>query len=239
MKGKPSARSWVHLFVVALLSSVSVACNGTADNSNTNGVGVPKLNVSGSIQNWPGGAATLRAVGSNTQNDYTVGQGNVSADGRFTLDLADPPDVPTPHGPFVCQAGATGTLELTPDTHPLEVTLVQSFRVADPANPDGLDLGEIRNLSGDPTGENDSTSAYYVYASAQGTLKGKCVFTGQSAQYDFDLDLKTGWNEVASVFTRTPTGLMTTNRTGTPPEGLKWVYYEFPSPPPPGPASVK
>ncbi len=204
------------VFVVGSLAACSTGTSSPGTSS------VVDLKVSGTADSWTGGAAVLRAFGTNRKDVEFVSQGSIAANGDFTLELPEPLSLPDLFGPLTCEVGETGELEVTPST--MRVSLVRSFRVTETPDLDDSGMGEVVYIKGDQAGSDGFTLGIYAYASTPGTVKGTCVFVDKTSTHTFDLTLAAGWNHIVVTFTDPTTNFVATYRTATLPADLRWTY---------------
>jgi hypothetical protein len=185
--------------------------------------------LNGTVENWIGQAATLRAELANTVADSAVlAEAPIGADGSFSLSLPGGEGVADHLGPMQgtsCEDGGTGMVEVTPST--LEVASV-SYRAYDSTDGNASLLGEVFQAV---RSEASSTIVYQIYAASSGTIKGSCVYTyedenGAGTTYTdtYDMNLVAGWNSFMFTFTENSS----TSSTGDVPATARWEYVEGP-----------
>jgi len=185
--------------------------------------------LSGTVENWIGQAATLKAELADTVDSAVLAEAPMGADGSFSLTLPGEEQVADYLGPMPgtsCEEdGGTGTVVVTPST--LEVASV-SYAAYDSADSNASLLGEVFHAV---RSEGSSTIVYQLYAASSGTVTGSCISTfedenGVEATYTrtYDMNLVAGWNDVMFTFTENSA----TSSTGNVPATARWEYVEGP-----------
>lgn len=190
--------------------------------------------ISGTVEDWTGGAATVRAeilTGTGDTGGPVLAEGTIDASGAFSLTLPGAETMgqylfPIESGP--CGEGSTGTIEVTPS--PLEIA-VPAFSVYSSADDAFIGfLAQVGVLPGSYVGVSQ------FYSALSGTVQGSCTIEGEGPDGEpltytliYALDLEPGWNDVISE----SAGFDTNIRTGAIPAGVSWQYLDNSSPPPP------
>jgi hypothetical protein len=185
--------------------------------------------ISGTVQDWTGGAATVRAVSHVGQQEVTLAEGTINANGTFSLTL---PGAET-MGPYLssvesfsCEDDANGEVVFTPS--PLRVLEFDPEFLVFSAD------GSIAHLW-----QEDEDGRVYVsqiYSASSATITGSCATYSYVDDepvpftYIWDLNLTAGWNDGISEITETGQNF----RTGAIPAGVgwQWRYGTVPLPPP-------
>lgn len=178
-------------------------------------------NFSGKIEYWakgdaiaPGEGGILATMYDGSDTDGTdLGFGSIKADGSFTFGL---------------QKGAVGVGGGLPPEQVLCAGLTRSNPQQNIANVDVMQVLAlyVDGLHARPGGGILINTAHpvpvrtpvytFVYASADGTLKGSCDLGDDAGPTSFDLDLRKGWNSVA----RDQSGF----KTAAIPQNAKWYF---------------
>ncbi len=233
-------RSW---FISGFFALLLTAC-AAGNTDGLDGTKPPTKVVSGTVQAWTEGKATVRAVASDygeVYRDVPLAKGNLEADGRFSLTLPPADDIPDnvvypAKFLFSCikgisggYEGETGSVEVVPAN--LGYVYLEAFAVFLP--------GTYANREGDlyyrgDGAETDATyNVLYLYATADGTVKGRCTTSagdnedGYDTSDSYDLTLKAGWNEVVATNTSSLRSVTSSLQTGPLPQGLTWQYLDY------------
>lgn len=209
----------VSLAIFAVLFALA-ACNRTP-------VEPPEPTLSGTVEDWDQGAATVSADLFDADGNvvFTFAEGEVGADGRFSLAL--PESVPAAQlSETTAEGFGCATAGVTVSTG--------SYR--------STGFGELSVTQGDASLGYLSLSSSYSFAAYEGnavgdvfvsheyadravTLTGECTFQ-DGAQDTFEMSLQPGWNTVNYTVTGvTPEGDIASGvfRTGMP-GGVQWFF---------------
>ncbi len=227
--------SW---FVGSLLSLILLtACAG----GNVDSPGENKLLtkvVSGTVQAWTKGRATVRAVtgdyGNRVYRDVPLAEGTLGTDGSFTLTLPPASNIPgevvyPAKFLFSCQRGEIGSVEVIPED--LGYVYVEAFAVFLP-DTDPNRESDLKYSAYD-AGMDASQDIVYIYATADGTIRGRCETSagvnedGYDTSDSYDLTLTEGWNEVIATNASSTGSVTSSLRMGPLPEGLTWQYLDY------------
>ncbi len=236
-----------NLFISMLLT----ACAGESV-GNRNERNPLTLEVGGTVQEWVGKRATVRAVAGDygrVYRDVPLAEGVLEADGSFLLTLPSADEIPDEvfypaKSLFSCikgipggHQGETGSVEVVPEA--LNYVYLEAFAVFLP-DTDANREGDIFYSTYDAD-TNTGQDIVYLYATTDGTVKGRCTTSvgenqdGYDASDSYDLTLKAGWNKVIATDTSSLRGVTLSLTTGPLPEGLTWQYLDYSSFPKDGP----
>lgn len=242
-------RSWFSggLFVLSLLTACA---GGSADGLDE--TEPPTKVVSGTVQGWTDGRAAVRAVAGDygeVYRDVPLAEGSLEADGSFSLTLPPADEIPDnvvypAKSLFSCikgipggYEGETGSVEIVPaDLGYVYLTAFAVFRPGTDANREG-DL----YYRGDGAKTDATHNVVYLYATADGTVKGRCTTSagdkedGYDTSDSYDLALKAGWNEIIQTDTSSLRSVTSSLQTGPLPQGLTWQYLDYSDFPKDGP----
>ncbi len=235
MSGSALARrSWFvgGFFALSLLT----ACAGSSADS-LDGTEPPTKVVSGAVQGWTEGRTTVRAVAGDygeVYRDVPLAEGSLEADGSFSLTLPPADEIPAEvvypaTSLFSCTEGETGSVEVVPAD--LGYAYLEAFAVFLP-DTDTNREGDIY-YSADGAETNTVQDVVYLYATTDGTVKGRCTTSagdnedGYDTSNSYDLTLKAGWNEVIATDTGSPRRVTSSLQTGPLPQGLTWQYLDY------------
>ena len=244
-------------FVSGLFSLLLAACSS----GRVDGPGAETLltkEVSGTVQGWTKGRANVRAITGSygkVYRDVSLAGGVLGADGNFTLKLPPEDEIPrevfySAKSLFSCIKsvpgsfeGETGSVEVVPAD--LDYVYLQAFGVFLPDS-DASYGGVLEYGSYDTeTSTETSRTVEYLYATADGTVKGRCTTSagdyegGYDTSNSYDLTLKKGWNEVIFTNVTSPGNVTFSRQTGSLPEGFVWRYLDYSDLPNDGPPKPK
>lgn len=208
--------------------------------------------VSGTVQAWTEGKATVRAVAGDygeVYRDVLLAEGSLETNGSFSLTLPPADEIPDnvfypAKSLFSCiqgipggYEGETGSVEVVPAD--LGYVYLAAFAVFLP----GTDANREGDLyyRGDGAETDTTHNVVYLYATANGTVKGRCTTSagdnedGYDTSDSYDLTLKAGWNEIIQTDTSSPRSVTSSLQTGPLPEGLTWHYLDYSDFPKDGP----
>ncbi len=199
------------------------------------------LEVSGTVQEWVGKRATVRAVAGDygrVYRDMPLAEGVLEADGGFLLTLPFADEIPDEvfypaKSLFSCKKGVpggeAGSVEVVPED--LGYVYLEAFAVFLP-DTDANREGDIFYSAYDAD-TNTSHDIGYLYATNDGTVKGRCTTSagedesGYDTSDSYDLTLKAGWNKVVATDTSSLRNVVLSLTTGPLPEGLTWQYLDY------------
>jgi IPT/TIG domain len=193
----------------------AVNSGGTVSASATVTVPVNSNVISGKLASWTRGEKIVRAEGYDSQGVYTLAQGNIVANGDFSVTL---PDLVAKGLNPILTTTCPDIIVSPPST---AVTTVSSLTV----------MGSQDQVVGRLVhGNNDYTSSqnqpgdrlvFYVYADRDATVKGNC--TQNSTPFTVDWVFKKGWNP---VFLEYNTGNI--RYSNNIPSNLPWRFVSLP-----------
>lgn len=218
----------VRLMVLTLLTgALLAACGGKPPEPPVN----PARELSGTVQNWSGGSATLQAVTTGDNGEITgdIGAtGTLAADGSFALTLPETPNAAALSDSSitaVCTGAFDGTA--TPDAWQ------EAF--ADLAvQQNGGTRGFLTLASSEAAADFQGAAVgdfivTQIYVSKDVTIQGTC--TSEFGNFDTDVQLEQGWNLM--VFTikaiDPQSGFPSQFNSVSPeavPNGAKWYFAE-------------
>ena len=142
--------------------------------------------ISGKIAPWTRGQRKLNASVNVQFTPYVLATGDLSSDGTFQIDLAEPPSNSLT---TLVTSNCSTTLVATPAN--LKAVALDRFSVV---TSDGRPSGMLVLTNVDPSNSSLSAAKFiaYVYADQDGTVQGTCG--GGSSTSTIDLRLKRGWN---------------------------------------------
>lgn len=184
-------------------------------------------NFSGTVVNWaegdaiaPGEGGIYAVTESMTDSEGSeLGFGAIKADASFTFGLQKgdyPASISLPPTQALCDGFELASLSLSnPEQRVANVSLSVPalFEEGQHARPEG----GVQIRATPPSAGSMLEQYGFIYASADGTVRGTC--SGEGLSVAFDLDLRQGWN---SVFLSTAGGLAFT--TAAIPEDAKWYF---------------
>lgn len=236
-----------NLFISLLLT----ACAGGSVGDRSEGNPLT-LEVSGTVQEWVGKRATVKAVAGDygrVYRDVPLAEGVLEADGGFSLTLPHGNEIPDKvfypaKSLFSCTKGVagsyegeTGNVEVVPED--LGYVYLQAFSVFMP-DTDANRKGDLYYSTYDAD-TNTVRNIVYLYATADSTIKGSCTTSagdnedGYDTSDSYDLTLKAGWNKIIATDTSVLRSVALSLTTGPLPEGLTWQYLDYSSFPNDGP----
>lgn len=240
--------SALHTLGFLTLAVVLASCGGGSggitptpdpDPGSGDGGGTSSKVVSGTIENWTGQTAVLKAEFLTSGPLPVLTEGPINPDGTFSLTLPGADVIGQYLEPWTgtqCDdvEGGSGSIEITPG----ELELSPPLRLDVYASSDSQPIGTLAY-----TVSSGATQVEYVYSASDGTITGSCTFTfedGNGAEVSntdaYNVNLAAGWNEliVEYTFPEEGFGVADSNTyTGNVPSGAFWSYYEYESPPPP------
>ncbi len=226
-------KSFLFLFSVFVLISLT-ACSREDDTSLPPTLGEKAL--SGTIENWTGETATLAAITENPRMSgfVTLTEASINPDGSFNItlpgadEMADKLRTNDRFRGLCTSNDETGTVEVIPSSFEVSHLFMLVFASGDAESP----IGEIAYRERSDS-ERSGFSVSQLYVGSDATVKGTCTYTvfneddEQVAITDaYDLELKTGWNDIISSYSESEDGLSASTllSTGAIPEGGGWRY---------------
>lgn len=219
------------MFVLLTLT----ACGGTRNNPGTTPLAIEPKVLSGTVENWIGEEASLRAE--SYTPGITVAEAPLNADGSFRLVLPAGDEMagflhPFPSDGYSCEGrGATGTVEITPA--PLK--LAEIYRLIVSASPDDA-APELGSLYYQGAMADADISVSQMYTATAGSIRGRCTETFETDEGKvltrtdtYEIELVAGWNEVVYVDRYSEDGryrVSTVASTREVPTTTSWEYTE-------------
>lgn len=231
----------VHVTVVMLLLGVLLTACGR-DNPVEPPVN-PARELSGTVQNWEGGTATVQAVVTGEEGEV-IGTLDASspleADGSFELTLPETPD-----SSVLMDSGIAEVCEGTFDGTATPETWQETFgELAVEQNGETvglLSLASSEAIAGFRDGAVGDFVVTPLYVATDVTIQGTC--TSQFGTFNFDAELEEGWNlTVFTIEELDPTGgfpsRVSAESVETVPAGAGWYFVENEPEAEPGTQSV-
>jgi hypothetical protein len=212
---------WSHLALFALSLALLAACGGGGPST---GPGV----LSGTLDGWPGGSATLQASAFELEGAPVIlATATVAPSGAFRLHLPERPSVMTfPLAPYPCPTVSN------PDARSFGFAVLEVVQGA-------RRVGRAILADARPTqdGHSPSTLVAFVYVTQAVRVSGTCdqdgFFQGAVA---YDATLEAGWNTVLlELLDRGDPRAGLSFRTAPIPTHLRWFYLADPVGPAPPP----
>lgn len=132
---------------------------------------------------------------------------------------------------YSCEASdGTGTVNITPSSFGVSYLFLLVYASADAGAPP---VGELVYAG---SAANAGFSVDWMYAASGATIEGSCTYTAENEDgaqvtttQTFDLELKTGWNEVVSSYSESEDGVSVSTDLSTRgiPEGGRWDYLSY------------
>ena len=225
MKGRSAALNLVvSLMLVLSLAACSRKVTPPPNNPPIPATPTPEV-LSGTIEQWTGEAAVIRALSYNfeTNESVVIAEGIINNDGSFSLTLPVDEGVAdalftVDNGNF-CETNTTGsndirsTIKVTPSS--IEFANTGLFVYKSASSSEDEIIGDVL-----VTDNNYAIAINFNYAVSDVTIKGDCITTSSTDRYD--LSFKAGWNKVMAVFNSEGRSLSTEPI----PETISWSFFE-------------